>query len=54
LKQIGDGKNRIDTIYIDGAADAHILAADKLQEFAEISGKIYFISMMSRCRPGTW
>jgi nucleoside-diphosphate-sugar epimerase len=44
LKQIGNGKNRIDTIYIDDAADAHILAADKLQEFPELSGKIYFLS----------
>jgi len=44
LKQIGDGKNRIDTIYIDDAADAHILAADKLRENPELSGKIYFIS----------
>ena len=44
LKQIGDGKNRIDTIYIDDAADAHILAADKLKEFPELSGNIYFIS----------
>ncbi len=44
LKQIGNGKNRIDTIYIDDAADAHILAADKLKENPELSGKIYFIS----------
>ncbi len=44
LKQIGNGKNRIDTIYIDDAADAHLLAADKLQGNPELSGKIYFIS----------
>jgi len=44
LKQIGDGKNRIDTIYIDDAADAHIIAADKLKKLPELSGKIYFIS----------
>jgi nucleoside-diphosphate-sugar epimerase len=44
LKQIGNGKNRIDTIYIDDAADAHILAADKLKENPALSGKIYFIS----------
>ena len=44
LKQIGNGKNRIDTIYIDDAADAHILAADKLKELPELSGRIYFIS----------
>jgi len=44
LKQIGNGKNRIDTIYIDDAADAHLLAADKLRESPELSGNIYFLS----------
>jgi nucleoside-diphosphate-sugar epimerase len=44
LKQIGNGKNRIDTIYIDDAADAHILAADKLKKNPELSGRVYFIS----------
>jgi nucleoside-diphosphate-sugar epimerase len=44
LKQIGNGKNRIDTIYIDDAVDAHILAADKLRQNPDLSGKIYFIS----------
>ncbi len=44
LKRIGDGKNLVDTTYIDNAANAHILAADKLQENPELSGKIYFIS----------
>ena len=44
LKQIGDGLNLIDVTYIDDAADAHILAADKLQENPGLSGNIYFIS----------
>ena len=44
LKQIGDGKNLIDATYIDDAADVHILAADKLEEHPDLSGKIYFIS----------
>jgi nucleoside-diphosphate-sugar epimerase len=44
LKQIGDGKNLIDVTYIDDAADAHVLAADRLGEHPELSGKIYFIS----------
>ena len=44
LPQIGDGKNLIDTTYIDDAADAHILAADKLEERPDLSGNIYFIS----------
>lgn len=44
LKQIGDGRNRIDTVYIDNAADAHLLAADQLKRHPQLSGKIYFIS----------
>jgi len=44
LKQIGDGKNLVDTTYIDNAADAHLLAADKLRQNPGLSGNIYFIS----------
>jgi nucleoside-diphosphate-sugar epimerase len=36
--------NAVDTIYIDNAAYAHILAAEKLDENPGISGNIYFIS----------
>jgi len=44
LKQIGNGKNLVDTTYIDNAADAHLLAADRLAENPAISGHKYFIS----------
>ncbi len=44
LKQIGNGKNLVDTTYIGNAVDAHILAADKLKENLTLSGNIYFIS----------
>ncbi len=44
LRRVGDGTNRVDTIYIDNAADAHLLAADRLVTHPEISGRIYFIS----------
>ncbi|MCP4745076.1 MAG: NAD-dependent epimerase/dehydratase family protein [Desulfobacteraceae bacterium] len=44
LKQIGDGSNLVDTIYIDNAAQAHVLAAEKLAKHPELSGRIYFIS----------
>ena len=44
LLQVGDGKNRVDTVYIDNAADAHLLAADALRKRPDLSGKIYFIS----------
>ena len=44
LAIVGNGKNLVDTIYIDNAAYAHILAAEKLDETPDISGNIYFIS----------
>ncbi|MFC1505021.1 NAD-dependent epimerase/dehydratase family protein [Thermodesulfobacteriota bacterium] len=44
LKQVGDGKNLIDTIYIDNAVDAHLLAADALENRPDIAGRVYFIS----------
>jgi len=44
LRIVGDGKNLVDTIYIDNAADAHLQAADRLQATDEISGRVYFIS----------
>ena len=44
LVRVGKGKNRVDTIYIDNAADAHILAADRLKEEHSLSGRVYFIS----------
>lgn len=44
LAIIGDGSNRVDVLYIDNAAHAHVLAAEKLQENPLLSGNIYFIS----------
>ena len=31
LRQVGAGKNLVDATYIDNAADAHLLAADRLR-----------------------
>lgn len=44
LRRVGDGANKVDTIYVDNAADAHILAADALAETPSLSGRVYFIS----------
>jgi nucleoside-diphosphate-sugar epimerase len=44
LKRVGDGRNRVDTIYIDNAAEAHLLAEAALEAKPEISGNVYFIS----------
>lgn len=44
LKRIGSGNNLVDTIYVDNAAEAHLLAADRLRETPELSGRVYFVS----------
>jgi nucleoside-diphosphate-sugar epimerase len=44
LKRIGDGTNKVDTIYIDNAAEAHLLAEAALEADPELSGRVYFIS----------
>jgi 2-alkyl-3-oxoalkanoate reductase len=44
LRRIGDGKNRVDVIYIDNAARAHLQAEDALVRQPELSGNVYFIS----------
>ncbi len=44
LKIVGPMDDLVDTIYVDNAADAHVLAAQKLAQRPELSGNIYFIS----------
>lgn len=44
LARIGARPNLIDTVYVDNAADAHLLAADRLAPGSPIAGKVYFVS----------
>jgi nucleoside-diphosphate-sugar epimerase len=44
LRRIGHEDHRVDCIFIDNAAEAHILAGQKLSIGSPISGKCYFIS----------
>ncbi len=45
LRQVGNGRNRVDTIYIDNAAWAHLLALEALRrDPGTVSGRIYFVS----------
>jgi nucleoside-diphosphate-sugar epimerase len=44
LRRIGRTNPLIDSTYIDNVADAHLLAADRLQPGSAIAGKTYFIS----------
>ncbi len=41
---IGDGSNKVDSTYIDNAAEAHVLASSALEPGAPCAGKAYFIT----------
>jgi nucleoside-diphosphate-sugar epimerase len=43
LKQVGDGTNRVDTIFVTNAARAHRLALEALFENPSLSGRAYFL-----------
>jgi 2-alkyl-3-oxoalkanoate reductase len=44
LRLLGDRPNRVDSVYVDNAADAHLLAADRLSVGSDVAGKAYFIT----------
>ena len=44
LRRIGSQPKLVDTVFIENAADAHLLAADALAPGAACAGKAYFIS----------
>lgn len=44
LRRVGDGQNRIDMIYVENAARAHLMAAEALTTGSPVAGRAYFIS----------
>lgn len=44
LRRVGDGTNRLDTIYVENAADAHLLAMEALTDGSPVAGSAYFLS----------
>lgn len=44
LRLPGDGRKRVDTVYIDNAVSAHLAAARALQPGAACAGRAYFIT----------
>ena len=44
LRRIGNRPCLVDTVYVDNAAQAHLLAGDRLAPGSTIAGKAYFIS----------
>ncbi len=41
---MGEGKNLVDMIYVENAAQAHLQAADALREGSPVAGRAYFLS----------
>ncbi len=54
LRRVGDGSNLIDMIYVENAAEAHLLAADALAADSPVAGKAYFISQGEPVRCWGW
>jgi nucleoside-diphosphate-sugar epimerase len=44
LRRVGDGQNLIDMVYVENAAAAHLLAADRLRPDSPVAGRAYYIS----------
>ncbi|MEQ8838085.1 MAG: NAD-dependent epimerase/dehydratase family protein [Lacipirellulaceae bacterium] len=45
LRRVGDGENVVDMVYVENAAEAHLLAADVLaKDNSPVAGKAYFLS----------
>jgi nucleoside-diphosphate-sugar epimerase len=54
LRRVGDGKNRIDMVYVDNAARAHLQAADALEPDSPVAGSAYFISQSEPVNCWQW
>lgn len=44
LRRVGNGQNLIDAVYVENAATAHLLAADRLTLGSPVAGSAYFIT----------
>jgi nucleoside-diphosphate-sugar epimerase len=44
LRRVGDGTNRVDMVFVENAAAAHLQAADALRPGSPVAGRAYFIS----------
>lgn len=54
LRRVGDGTNLVDTIYVENAARAHLLAADALTSGSPVAGRAYFISQAEPVNCWEW
>jgi nucleoside-diphosphate-sugar epimerase len=54
LFRVGDGKNMIDTVYVENAAIAHLQAADALTVGSPVAGNAYFLSQGEPINAWKW
>jgi nucleoside-diphosphate-sugar epimerase len=54
LRRVGDGKNQIDMVYVDNAAQAHLQAAAGLAAGSRVAGSAYFISQGASVNCWQW
>ena len=54
LRRAGEGKNVVDTVYVENAAQAHLLAADRLTAESPIRGKAYWITQAEPVNCWDW
>jgi nucleoside-diphosphate-sugar epimerase len=52
--QVGDGTNRVDLTFVEDAARAHLLAANRLEPGSPVAGSVYFISQDEPVVLWTW
>ena len=52
LRRIGSGAQRVDAVYVDNAAQAHLQAADRLWPGSALGGRVYFLAQGEPV--GTW
>lgn len=54
LRQVGNGQNLVDMVYVENAAEAHLQAADALEAHSPVAGRAYFISQGEPVRCWEW
>jgi len=54
LRRVGDGRNLIDMVYVENAAEAHLRAAEALVAGSPVCGQAYFISQGEPVRCWEW
>ena len=54
LRRVGDGKNRLATIYVANCADAHKLACDALTPGGPAPGAVYYVSQAEPLNCWKW